>query len=217
MCGRYANHVKQMQGWTDLLSNWPDDAETGYNIAPTQMVPAFTGEGGFAMRWGLVPSWSKEPTTKYATFNARAESVTDKPTFRQAWKQSNTCLIPAIGYYEWKGAKGNKQPYFIRPEDDAPLVMAGLWETWQQDHSYLSCTIITQPSSGALEELHSRMPLMLSHAQAEQWLHDGTAVFEQLLAEPYIDNLTYYAVSKDVNKSTNEGEALIDPLQQVAI
>lgn len=211
MCGRYANHVAKMEGWTELLSDWPADAELGYNIAPTQMIPAFTAQGGQTMRWGMIPSWSKQPDSKYATFNARSESVGEKPAFRNAWKKSNTCLIPAIGYYEWKGAKGAKQPWFIRPTNEEPLVMAGLWDYWQRDQQALySCTVITQASMGDLAELHSRMPLMLSRSQAEQWLNDGTACFDQLINEPCISGLEYFPVSKTVNKSTTEGKELME-------
>jgi putative SOS response-associated peptidase YedK len=213
MCGRYANHVKQMGQWADLLQDWPEDAALGYNIAPTQMIPAFTAEHSLAMRWGMVPPWSKEPSTKYATFNARSESVAEKPAFRHAWNKSQTCLVPALGYYEWQGTKGNKQPFFIRPENDEPLVMAGLWEHWRQDEKSLySCTIITQPSSGKLADLHSRMPLMLEHDQAEQWLNDGVPVFEQLLADQNVERLNFFPVDKEVNRSTNEGEHLVEPV-----
>ncbi|MGI9290577.1 MAG: SOS response-associated peptidase [Gammaproteobacteria bacterium] len=217
MCGRYANHVKQMGQWTELLDDWPEDAELGYNIAPTQMVPAFTAEHGLAMRWGMVPPWSKEPNSKYATFNARAESVADKPAFRHAWNKSQTCLVPAIGYYEWQGAKGNKQPFFIRPQNQEPLVMAGLWERWRQDdQSLYSCTVITQPSYGKLEKLHSRMPLMLELGQAEQWLNDGVSVLDQLLSNQNTERFEYYPVDKSVNRSTNEGEQLIAPITLAA-
>lgn len=213
MCGRYANHVKKMGQWSDLLEDWPEDAELGYNIAPTQMIPAFNAEHGLAMRWGIVPPWSKEPSTKYATFNARSESVADKPAFRHAWNKSQTCLIPAVGYYEWQGTKGNKQPFFIRPENEEPLVMAGLWEHWRQnEQSLYSCTIITQASSGKLEDLHSRMPLILEFDQAEQWLNDGVSVFEQLLTNQNIERLKFYPVDKAVNRSSQQGEHLIEPL-----
>ncbi len=202
-----------MGQWSDLLEDWPEDAELGYNIAPTQMIPAFNAEHGLAMRWGIVPPWSKEPSTKYATFNARSESVADKPAFRHAWNKSQTCLIPAVGYYEWQGTKGNKQPFFIRPENEEPLVMAGLWEHWRQnEQSLYSCTIITQASSGKLEDLHSRMPLILEFDQAEQWLNDGVSVFEQLLTNQNIERLKFYPVDKAVNRSSQEGEHLIEPL-----
>jgi putative SOS response-associated peptidase YedK len=143
--------------------------------------------------------------------------VAEKPAFRHAWNKSQTCLVPALGYYEWKGVKGDKQPYFIRPESEEPLVMAGLWEQWSAaDQLLLSCTIITQPSYGKLAELHSRMPLMLQLDQAEQWLNDGVVVFDTLLKEQDTEHLTYYPVDRSVNKSTNEGEHLIEINQSVA-
>ncbi len=155
MCGRYANHVKDMGAWADILEDWPTDVTLGYNIAPTRTVPAFYQDReqdstrGIGMRWGLVPAWSREINPKFATFNARSETMAEKPTFRTAWKKSQTCLVPALGYYEWQGPKGNKQPYFIRMKNREPLVMAGLWDCWKQDQEVLfSCTIITRPSEG---------------------------------------------------------------------
>jgi len=206
-----------MGQWAELMQDWPADADIGYNIAPTQMIPVFTAEQGKAMRWGMVPPWSREAGSRYATFNARSESVADKPAFRHAWENSQTCLVPALGYYEWKGEKGNKQPYFIRPQNDEPVVMAGLWEHWtSQQQSLYSCTIITQPSGGKLADLHSRMPVMLELDQAEQWLNDGVAVFDLLLQEQNTEGLIFYPVDKAVNKSTNEGETLIHKVDSVA-
>ena len=213
MCGRYANHVHQMGEWVEILRDWPEDVETGYNIAPTQIIPAFTPEGGKAMRWGLVPHWSKEASPKYATFNARVESAAEKPAFRGAWKQSRTCLIPALGYYEWKGEKGNKQPYFVRPKDGDLMVMAGLWETWQRpDQEISSCTILTQSSQGNLIDLHHRMPIMLQPEQAERWLEQGTSITQELVEYDAAQHLKCYPVSKTVNRSREEGESLTEPL-----
>lgn len=215
MCGRYANHIKKMDQWVDLLSDWPTDAELGYNIAPSRTIPVFTAEGGQAMRWGIVPSWSKEPTSKYATFNARTETVAEKPAFRGAWKRSQTCLVPALGYYEWQGEKGSKQPYFVRPEDDTPLVMAGLWELWQHAGDRLmSCTILTQPAGGKLASLHHRMPLFVDHDQAEQWINDGVTIFDSLIDNQNVDGLRFHAVGREVNSGRAEGEQLIAPAAQ---
>ncbi len=213
MCGRYANHVKQMGQWAELLQDWPDNAETSFNIAPTQMVPAFTAEHGEAMRWGMIPSWSQEPSSKFATFNARAESVAEKPAFRNAWRKSQTCLVPAIGYYEWKGTKGQKQPYFIYSKNGEPLVMAGLWEYWNRgEQSIYSCTVITQPSHGKLSEVHTRMPLMPELEQAERWVNDGVLVFDELMQKQNIERFAFHPVNKNVNKSSNQGEQLIAPM-----
>ena len=140
--------------------------------------------------------------------------MAQKPTFRTAWKKAQTCLVPALGYYEWKGPKGAKQPWFIRPAADEPLVMAGLWEHWQSgEDSLYSCTIITQPSAGQLADLHSRMPLMVNQDQAERWINDGVTVFEDLLDGQDVSNLTYYPVSREVNRSGNEGERLTKPIE----
>ena len=214
MCGRYANYIRDLGDWEKILSDWPDDIVLGYNIAPTQTVPVFIDHKdqhkGMSMRWGLVPSWSKEPAPKFATFNARSETVAEKPAFRTAWGKSQTCLIPALGYYEWKGEKGSKQPYFIRTKNSEPLVMAGLWDYWRGDDLELySCTIITQPAAGQLTEVHARMPVTLELKQAEAWLKDGINRFNLIVKQQHTDRLDIYPVSKTVNRSTSEGEELI--------
>ena len=216
MCGRYANHVKDMGVWAEILGDWPADVTLGYNVSPTQTVPAFllnkekSSISGMGMRWGLVPVWSKEPAPKFATFNARSETISEKPAFRTAWRKSQTCLIPALGYYEWKGEKGNKQPYFIHPKNEEPLVMAGLWDYWHQnDRELYSCTIITQPSIGQLTEVHSRMPVMLEPNQAEPWLKDGINRFNLITKQQHTERFEYYPVSKTVNRSASDGEILI--------
>ena len=214
MCGRYANYIRDLGDWEKILGDWPDDIVLGYNIAPTQTVPVFIDHKdqhkGMSMRWGLVPSWSKEPAPKFATFNARSETVAEKPAFRTAWEKSQTCLIPALGYYEWKGEKGSKQPYFIRTKNSEPLVMAGLWDYWRGDDLELySCTIITQPAVGQLTEVHARMPVTLELRQAEAWLKDGINRFNLIVKQQHTDRLDIYPVSKTVNRSTSEGEELI--------
>ena len=216
MCGRYANHVKDMGAWVDILEDWPGDVTLGYNIAPTRTVPAFYKDReqdttrGTGMRWGLVPAWSREINPKFATFNARSETMAEKPTFRTAWKKSQTCLIPALGYYEWQGPKGDKQPIFIRMKNREPLVMAGLWDCWRQGEQVLfSCTIITQPSEGTLTEVHTRMPVMVDHQHARAWLEDGTNRFNLLTRQQHTELLDFYPVSKTVNRSSSDSEELI--------
>lgn len=214
MCGRYANYIRYLGDWEKILGDWPDDIALGYNIAPTQTVPVFIDHKerhkGIGMRWGLVPNWSKEPSPKFATFNARSETVAEKPTFRTAWEKSQTCLIPALGYYEWKGEKGSKQPYFIRTKNSEPLVMAGLWDYWRgHDLELYSCTIITQPAVGQLTEVHARMPVTLELKQAEVWLKDGINRFNLIVKQQHTDRLDIHPVSKTVNRSTSEGEELI--------
>ena len=217
MCLRFANQLENRGAWGGLLEDWPEEVTLGYNIAPTRTIPAFvhnpqTGSTrGLGMRWGLVPFWSKVPTPRFATFNARSESIAGKPAFRQAWTRSQTCLIPALGYYEWSGEKGNRQPYFIRTRNRDPLVLAGLWDYWQQEgRGFHSCTILTQPGEGALRDIHPRMPVMLELDQAQAWLQDGTRRLPQIAKPPPADKLEAYPVSPVMNRTTSEGRNLIE-------
>ena len=180
MCGRYANHVHEMADWVEILGDWPGDAMLSMDIAPSQNVPVVVNEpdGPRAknMRWGLVPAWSKTPKPKYATFNARIESVQQKPAFRGAFARSQACLVPASGYYEWTGEKGHKIRHYIQMQDASPLVMAGLWEYWEQGSEHLySCTILTRPALPSIAGLHPRMPLILGTDQARNWLQQPLA------------------------------------------
>jgi putative SOS response-associated peptidase YedK len=200
-----------MHEWLDILNDWPAGMPTGFNVAPTQIIPAVQAQGTFPMRWGLVPAWSKEASPKYATFNARLESVSDKPAFRNAWRHSQTCLIPALGYYEWRTEQGAKQPYFVHlPENAGPLVFAGLWE--QREGQY-SCTILTRESAGTLARLHSRMPVMLSPGDARCWLSKGTGMADRLGESVVHLDARFHAVDRAVGNPHSQGEALIQPIR----
>jgi len=211
MCGRFANHVNDMHRWVELLRDWPADIPTGFNVGPTQSVPVVTREAVQAMRWGLIPAWSKESRPKYATFNARLESVAEKPAFRQPWKKQQNCLIPILGYYEWKTTSAGKRAYFVQSDEVGhPLAMAGLWEQRAGEYSF---TVLTEPAADNMQSLHSRMPVMLSPQTAELWLagklelkledHRGLRV-----------GMQYYRVKSDVNNVRNQGAQLIAPDEQ---
>ncbi len=126
MCGRYSNHLKEMSEWSSLLGDWPGEAVLSRNIAPTQSIPVVVENNGKRhcqqMRWGLVPEWSDAAKPRYATFNARVESLSQKPAFRQAFSRSQSCLIPADAYYEWQGEKGRKTMYSVRFKGPSPLL-----------------------------------------------------------------------------------------------
>ncbi len=216
MCGRYSEHVSKMRGWADLLQEWASHARERRNIAPTQMVGVLSAQGTQSMRWGLVPAWSKEPVTRYATFNARLEAVAEKPAFRAAWKAGRRCLIPAGGYYEWKTAGGCKLPYFIHREDQGPVVFGGLWEHWQDaetGESVLSCSILTRPAAACLAGLHARMPVMLQRQDAEAWLEGSRETAGRIVESAGDDGLRFDAVSTRVNNSRSEGADLTRPLE----
>lgn len=212
MCGRFANHVHDMHRWEAILQDWPEDVALSYNVAPSQTIAMFTQDGGQGARWGLIPSWSNEIHSKYATFNARIESVSDKPAFRHAWHCQQRCLIPALGYYEWKTERGSKQPCFVRTSDCSPLVFAGLYEPGRDGQIPASCTLLTRPADKGLVGLHSRMPVMLNPEQAETWfLADGNDARELACSERAVA-LDVYPVSKAVNNPRNQGPSLINPI-----
>lgn len=213
MCGRYVSKLQPLGKWTATFTTWIEEYSDAYNIAPTATVPVFTARGWTWMRWGLVPSWSKEPKTKYSTFNARAESLVEKPAYRSAWKHGQRCLIPAAGYYEWKKGKEGKTPYYITASAEEPLVFAGLWDRWADGTTeLLSCSIITCDASGNLAELHNRMPLMLLQEQADQWLHGSLETNAVLLTTPPSVETRYHPVDTRVGNTRNQGPDLIRPV-----
>ncbi len=212
MCGRFANHIQQMREWADLFADWPEGAYIGFNVAPTMTIPVFTPEGGHAMRWGLIPAWAKE-IGKFSTYNARLESVTEKPAYRHAWRAGQRCLVPILGYYEWRKEGKIKQPYFIRAESGAPLAMAGLWEPGR-DEFPASCTVLTTEALPELADIHPRMPVFISRAHAEPWYEASPqGLLDQMQTwEP--KPLMAYRVSTAVNSGKVDGPELIEPVEE---
>tara|TARA_R110002073_G_scaffold160870_5_gene316492 strand:+ start:215 stop:832 length:618 start_codon:yes stop_codon:yes gene_type:complete len=202
MCGRIYNIIPKTDGFEPILGNWPDGGLQSYNIAPTQTVPIITQEGTIQARWGLIPSWSKEFSSKYSTFNARIETAAEKPVYKSAWNGKRSCLVPIAGYYEWKAEEQGKQPYAIN-FGGAPMLLGGLWESWNDQYSF---TVITQQSSSNLEFLHHRMPLVIHPKDAQSWLEERTTKQDPT---EWANDIVYYKVSKLVNNSQNEGAELI--------
>lgn len=197
-----------MHGWTDILKDWPTEVVPRYNVAPTQLVAAFTTQGGRAMRWGLIPPWLDQ-ASGFATFNARLETVTDKPAFRHAWHHSQRCLVPAFGYYEWRQEGGIKQPYLVKRKDNNVLVLGGLFEPPAAQIKPYSCTFLTRPASGELLALHRVTPIFIQPQQARQWLNGSPTEAMELANTSYADEYEYYPVSDKVNKVVNQGSDLI--------
>jgi len=160
------------------------------------------------MRWGIIPPWSKEFGSKYATFNARIETVANKPTFRNAWNKSQRCLIPMAGYYEWCGDKGNKQPFYITDRDTGGLVVAGLYESW--GNNKLSCTVLTMPADDELNRIHPRQPVILTPKTTNDWLSDQSG--KENLTNQERPNVIYYPVSKAVGNIRNDSLNLTEPI-----
>ena len=211
MCGRFNSHITTLDGWSTVLETWPD-VKGGYNVAPTANISAFRKGVGEKMRWGLVPDWAESFETTYSTFNARIETVAEKPSFKSAWNKAQRCLIPMAGYYEWQGEKGNKQPYYVTDRFAGGLVMAGLYESWKLG-GFLSCTILTKPADEAMSELHSRMPLLLSPDNAKDWLNCSDNLDIGEVANLTRPKLSFYKVGKMVNKAEIDNPNLIEPLR----
>lgn len=192
-----------------------------FNIAPTQTVPIVrnTDDGRelIGVRWGLVPSWSKELAGPLL-INARSETAATKPAFRSAMK-SRRCLIPADGFYEWQkqgeGTKAPKVPHYIHRKDDKPFAFAGLWERWMDDadHVLCSCTILTTTPNAVAAPIHDRMPVILDPADYDSWLDPATPADEvaEMLRPASAKPMEVYPVSTLVNSARNQGAGLIEP------
>jgi putative SOS response-associated peptidase YedK len=197
------------------------DIEASYNIAPTQEVTGVIFQENKSLvkfRWGLVPSWSRDSSGKSKRINARAETVSKKPSFRKAFKKKR-CLILADGFYEWKNVKGSKQPFYLTLPSGKPFAFAGLYETWKSSEgsSYDSCCIITTEASDSVCEIHYRMPVILEPGVLETWLNpeiQDTDQLEEVLKAGYVKDLKSYPVSRLVNSPANNNPACIEPLTQ---
>jgi putative SOS response-associated peptidase YedK len=196
-----------------------------YNIAPTEPVAIVrtTPKGGRELalvRWGLIPSWSKDPARFGTLFNARAETAAEKPSFRGALRHRR-CVVPADGFYEWLGEKGKRRPHLVRRKDRALMALAGLWEHWLgADGSEIeTMAILTVPSNVALSWLHARMPVILEPAQHDAWLdcRSGSAVdIEEMLASAADDLLDAVEVGPAVNNPKSDGPELHVPVDRPA-
>lgn len=226
MCGRFAIGVIAGAEWAEWLgvdatAGWPpgDWPEPSWNIAPTQPVGIIgLREGRRApavARWGLIPPWWQKPLAdfKLTTFNARSEEAASKPVFRDAWAKRR-CLIPAIGWYEWSGPKGAKQPWFITIRRNTPgFCFAGLWsQTMVGGQALRSCTILTTAAGEATRHLHPRTPVVLDDAAAQKWL-DLDADPAPLMVAPEDDRVALWEVDRAVGKVANNGPELIEPAE----
>lgn len=212
MCGRYAFSVKKIGKWSSILVGTTEAFDDRYNIPPTSIVPVYSADGLKMMRWGLIPGWSKEPTTKYATFNARAESLIEKPAYRNSWKHGQRCLVPALGYFEWKQEANGKKPFFIRSVLPEPLVLAGIWDLWKNDEKEISSfSIVTREAMGMLKDIHSRMPLMLVPDAANRWLTGNIDDAQSILHTAGDVAVQFYSVDPKIGNTHNQGPDLIIP------
>jgi putative SOS response-associated peptidase YedK len=224
MCGRFVGYRSLEQ----LKDYFPIDRAAyevieNYNIAPSQEILAIATRDNEnwldRYHWGLVPFWAKDVSIGNRMINARAESVATKPSFRNAFRKRR-CLIPADGFFEWKKAKGQKQPMLIKLPDDIPFAFAGLWDTWHRKEDaesiYRSCTIITTEASECLRHIHHRMPVILKPETYGAWLDPGNqddVGLKDILTGGFHTDFVIYPVSKKVNAVRHNSPSNIKPIQ----
>ena len=189
-----------------------------YNIAPSQNIPVILNDGSNnvrLIRWGLVPSWAKDLSIGYKMINARAETITEKPTFKRLIK-GRRCLIFTEGFYEWKKEGNAKRPYFIRMKDQQAFAFAGLWDIWEKEGDALvSGTIITTGANNLVAEIHDRMPVIISPDFYGLWLgNDGKDIMNLLRPYP-ADEMEAYPVSRLVSSPANNSPANIEPVNNL--
>lgn len=193
--------------------------EPRYNIAPTQLVPTVlrTPKRQFQLlRWGLIPSWAKDPAMGARLINARAETAGEKPSFRSAFRHRR-CLVIADGFYEWQRQERKKQPFYFRLQDGRSFAFAGLWEHWEapDGEAIESCTILTTEANELLHPIHDRMPVIIEPKDYDLWL-DPTVQkpepLQQLLCPYPSEAMTSYAVSTQVNSPANNSPDCINSL-----
>lgn len=220
MCGRFVGYRK-LGDYQDKfrIELFEVDPKPNYNVAPTQMIPAVIRRGDTNIlrefKWGLVPFWADDPAIGNRMINARSETVDAKPAFRNAFRKRR-CLIPADGFYEWKGQKGSKQPMYITTADDAPFGFAGLWEVWdnkgREEEPLYTCTILTTDASEPIKNIHERMPVILKPEAYQDWIDEETPgkTLKDILRGQVQKDFTFRPVSKAVNKVENNSAGLID-------
>lgn len=219
MCGRYSlfadfRKIEERFGESTFEE---DEYEPSYNIAPSQQILTVINDGsknrlGY-LKWGLVPPWAKDTKIGFKMINARAETVHEKPSFREAF-QKKRCLVIADSFYEWKRTDDRKVPMRIKLKSDEPFAMAGIWETWKSSKGERvhTCTILTTVPNGLMESIHDRMPVILKPEDEKIWLDTSIQDINQLksLLVPYEEGvLEAYEVSEAVNSPRNNSLELI--------
>ena len=220
MCGRFAQRSPAKKISKQFKVEEVPPLVARYNVAPTQSVLVVREpderEAVF-LKWGLVPRWAKDPAIGNRLINARAETVTEKPSFRDAFSRRR-CLVPMEGFYEWARRGDSKRPFYFHMRDGEPFAVAGLWEVWEGDGDPLAtCTLLTTSANELLAGYHGRMPVILRPEDYDLWLDAGVRSAERLLPllRPYPrEEMTTYAVSPMVNSPSNDSPRCVEPARE---
>jgi putative SOS response-associated peptidase YedK len=215
MCGRFTQTASRKALLNRFLVKLATEFQEAplqprYNVAPSQQVEVVRMDAGAdarrldPMKWGLVPSWSKEPKMKLNTINARCEKVSQSPVFKGSFARRR-CIVPMSGYFEWKAGTHPKQPYYFRSREQEDLAVAGLWDRWENDEgkAFCSFTVLTTEANPWVSKIHHRMPVLLDASAWERWLEPQP--IDAAFASDLFDSTRYpalesYPVSTLVNK-----------------
>ncbi|MDS0298930.1 SOS response-associated peptidase [Halogeometricum sp. S1BR25-6] len=232
MCGRYSlfTPAEELEARFDAAFETPPDPR--YNCAPGQELPVVANDDPDAFRsltWGLVPSWADDRSG--GVINARAETVREKPSFREAFERRR-CLVPADGFYEWVSTESGKQPYRVAFEDDRPFAMAGLWERWKPEQTQTGLgdfagggsaedaeaevletfAVVTAEPNDLVSDLHHRMSVILAPEEEETWLRGDGEEAASLLDTFPDREMRAYPVSTRVNSPANDDADIVEPV-----
>ncbi|MFJ7746557.1 SOS response-associated peptidase [Peribacillus sp. NPDC097295] len=219
MCGRFTlfTNIEEIIDRFEIQAAFNDEYHPSYNIAPTHSVLSVINDGtknrlGY-LRWGFIPSWAKDEKVGYKMINARAETITEKVSFKNAYKKKR-CLILADSFYEWKKTPERKIPMRVKLKNNAPFGMAGLWESWKSPQGMIySCTVITTTPNELMTSIHDRMPVILRAEDEKIWLNSSfhdTEYLQQLLKPIDSQLMETFEVSSDVNSPKNNAPNLIE-------
>lgn len=223
MCGRYSNKAKkeEIEAEFNVTINQDRIFHPRYNIAPTQLIDVILEAKGERiinkLKWGLIPNWAKDDSLAAKMINARAETLTEKPSFKNAFK-SRRCIIPASGFYEWQKTKDGKQPFYFYLKEKAVFGFAGLYENWldkQTGELVETCTIITTEANAVLSPIHERMPVIIDPGYYSLWLNEmvkDTDRLQKVLVPYSAEKTDSYTVGKAVNSPFLDSAELIEKL-----
>jgi putative SOS response-associated peptidase YedK len=224
MCGRFTltTSVRDLANLFEATEVQVPAVQPRFNIPPTAQVlavrrlPGHEGRQLVPLRWGLIPTWAQDPAIGNRLINARAETVAEKPAFRDAFRKRR-CLVLADGFFEWKKKGGKKEPYLVRMRDGKPFAFAGLWDRWHDldKQTVESCTILTADANELVRPLHNRMPVILEPGAYDPWLdpetHDQQKLEPLLHSYPAVE-MTAFPVNARVNSPRNDDPTCIEPV-----
>lgn len=217
MCGRFQLSVKGRHISERFnIEVFDEFYKPNYNLAPSQKLPVITNNEPDIlsyMKWGLIPFWAKDPKIGYKLINTRAETISDKPSFKNAFRKRR-CIIPANGFYEWK-KDANKTPYRIFLKSEEIFAMAGIWETWKdvEGKSIHTFSIITTEPNQLMQNIHNRMPVILPRELEQAWLKENDELTLKSMLVPFDERLMdCYPISKKVNSPINSDSDVAMPV-----